>query len=198
MKHHSKCWSGLFVQDSCDAADDSVLDLVDYCHRKLTLLASEAIRDVSVTYDRHKQIPSIEVCGLFVSLSVWHICRRFSRLDSDGARCSFCFLKELQVQSEALEFEISLKAVSVLRYITDHSERYEMHSVLRWEADCSWQKECVFCFFAASASSIECCAHTTCLVCWSSWLTAAPGVAAEKVSAHTAYSLPPKQLQGCR
>lgn len=32
--------------------------------------------------------------------------------------------KELQMQSAALEFEISLKAVSVLRYITDHTERY--------------------------------------------------------------------------
>ncbi|XP_030585965.1 zinc finger MYND domain-containing protein 10 [Archocentrus centrarchus] len=79
----------MFHKDSCDAADDSVLDLVDYCHRKLTLLASEAIRDVSVTYDQVKQIRSIE---------------------------------ELQVQSSALEFEISLKAVSVLRYITDHAE----------------------------------------------------------------------------
>uniref|UniRef100_A0AAX7TC81 Zinc finger MYND domain-containing protein 10 n=1 Tax=Astatotilapia calliptera TaxID=8154 RepID=A0AAX7TC81_ASTCA len=66
----------MFHKDSCDAADDSLLDLVDYCHRKLTLLASEAIKDVA----------------------------------------------ELQVQSAALEFEISLKAVSVLRYITDHAD----------------------------------------------------------------------------
>lgn len=33
-------------------------------------------------------------------------------------------LKELQMQNAELEFEISLKAVSVLRYITDHVERY--------------------------------------------------------------------------
>lgn len=32
-------------------------------------------------------------------------------------------MKELQAQNAALEFEISLKAVSVLRYITDHTER---------------------------------------------------------------------------
>lgn len=32
-------------------------------------------------------------------------------------------MKELQMQSAALEFEISLKAVSVLRFITDHTER---------------------------------------------------------------------------
>lgn len=48
----------LVMQDSCDAADDSLLDLVDYCHRKLTLLASEAIKDVAVT---HKQTSSLEV-----------------------------------------------------------------------------------------------------------------------------------------
>uniref|UniRef100_A0A4W6CHM1 Zinc finger, MYND-type containing 10 n=1 Tax=Lates calcarifer TaxID=8187 RepID=A0A4W6CHM1_LATCA len=62
----------MFHKDSCEAADDSLLDLVDYCHRKLTLLASKATA-------------------------------------------------ELQIQSAALEFEISLKAVSVLRYVTDHT-----------------------------------------------------------------------------
>uniref|UniRef100_A0A671W7S6 Zinc finger MYND domain-containing protein 10 n=1 Tax=Sparus aurata TaxID=8175 RepID=A0A671W7S6_SPAAU len=35
----------MFHKDSCEAADDSVLDLVDYCHRKLTLLASKATHD---------------------------------------------------------------------------------------------------------------------------------------------------------
>ena len=32
-------------------------------------------------------------------------------------------LQELQTQNAALEFEISLKALSVLRYITDHTDR---------------------------------------------------------------------------
>ena len=36
----------------------------------------------------------------------------------------FHFMKELQMQSAALEFDISLKATSVLRYITDHTGRY--------------------------------------------------------------------------
>ncbi|KAG7244715.1 hypothetical protein INR49_029734 [Caranx melampygus] len=44
----------MFHMDSCEAADDSVLDLVDYCHRKLTLLASKATRS-SVAHDRHNQ-----------------------------------------------------------------------------------------------------------------------------------------------
>lgn len=79
----------LFHEDSCEAADDSLLDLVDYCHRKLTLLASEATKDCAVAYSQQSQISSIE---------------------------------ELQAQSSALEFEISLKAVSVLSYIANHTD----------------------------------------------------------------------------
>ncbi|XP_036956889.1 zinc finger MYND domain-containing protein 10 [Acanthopagrus latus] len=78
----------MFHKDSCEAADDSVLDLVDYCHRKLTLLASKA------THDQHN------LTGKAVVSTI----------------------EELQAQNAALEFEISLKAVSVLRYITDHTE----------------------------------------------------------------------------
>lgn len=37
---------------------------------------------------------------------------------------SFHLGQELQIQSAALELEISLKALTVLRYITDHSNRY--------------------------------------------------------------------------
>ncbi|XP_035980611.1 zinc finger MYND domain-containing protein 10 [Fundulus heteroclitus] len=79
----------LFHKDSCEAADDSLLDLVDYCHRKLTLLASEATKDRAVALDGQTQISSIE---------------------------------ELQAQSAALEFEISLKAVSVLGYMAEHAD----------------------------------------------------------------------------
>uniref|UniRef100_H3DBB2 Zinc finger MYND domain-containing protein 10 n=1 Tax=Tetraodon nigroviridis TaxID=99883 RepID=H3DBB2_TETNG len=79
----------MFHKDCCEAADDSVVDLVDYCHRKLTLLASKATREGPTGRDRGS--PSHP--------------------------------KELQMQSAELEFEISLKAVSVLRYITDHVER---------------------------------------------------------------------------
>ncbi|XP_038135980.1 zinc finger MYND domain-containing protein 10 [Cyprinodon tularosa] len=78
----------LFHKDSCEAAGDSLLDLVDYCHRKLTLLASEATKGRAAAHDRQNQLSPIE---------------------------------ELQTQNAALEFEISLKAVSVLSYITDHS-----------------------------------------------------------------------------
>uniref|UniRef100_A0A3B3ZPY3 Zinc finger MYND domain-containing protein 10 n=1 Tax=Periophthalmus magnuspinnatus TaxID=409849 RepID=A0A3B3ZPY3_9GOBI len=78
----------MFHKDSCEAADDSVLDLVDYCHRKLTLLVSKVTREG----DRW----------------IKPLCT-FSR-------------QELQNQNVALELDISLKALSVLRYITDHTD----------------------------------------------------------------------------
>lgn len=87
----------------------------------------------------------------------------------------FRFLKELQVQSAALEFEISLKAVSVLRYITDHADRYgaleftwlcSSGSILSVTLRNTLQLTKGMCFFAASALSIECCAPITFLVYW--------------------------------
>ncbi|XP_071016610.1 zinc finger MYND domain-containing protein 10 [Oncorhynchus clarkii lewisi] len=84
----------MFHKDSCEAADDSVLDLVDYCHRKLALLASRASRDDTPTKDRLSHIESGDSSSI----------------------------QDLQGQNAALEFEISLKALSVLRYITDHTD----------------------------------------------------------------------------
>nr|XP_046239375.1 zinc finger MYND domain-containing protein 10 [Scatophagus argus] len=84
----------MFHKESCEAADDSVLDLVDYCHRKLTLLVSKVTRDCVTSRDQHS-LPGKAVVSS---------------------------IEELQMQRDALEFEISLKAVSVLRYITDHTE----------------------------------------------------------------------------
>ncbi|XP_042360814.1 zinc finger MYND domain-containing protein 10 isoform X2 [Plectropomus leopardus] len=84
----------MYHKDSCEAADDSVLDLVDYCHRKLTLLASKATTERTATHDKHNLTGGAAVSNI----------------------------EELQMQSAVLEFEISLKAVSVLRYITDHTE----------------------------------------------------------------------------
>ncbi|CAG07000.1 unnamed protein product, partial [Tetraodon nigroviridis] len=84
----------MFHKDCCEAADDSVVDLVDYCHRKLTLLASKATREGPTGRDR----------------------------GSPSQKAHLSSMEELQMQSAELEFEISLKAVSVLRYITDHVE----------------------------------------------------------------------------
>ncbi|XP_034023559.1 zinc finger MYND domain-containing protein 10 isoform X2 [Thalassophryne amazonica] len=77
-------------KDSCDSADDSVLDLVDYCHRKLTLLVSKRTREGTTAPEP--------------------VCLTASSLEA------------LQMQTAAQEFDISLKALSVLRYITDHTD----------------------------------------------------------------------------
>uniref|UniRef100_A0A8D3AZY3 Zinc finger MYND domain-containing protein 10 n=1 Tax=Scophthalmus maximus TaxID=52904 RepID=A0A8D3AZY3_SCOMX len=90
----------MFHEDSCEAADDSLLDLVDYCHRKLTLLAGRATREDPAAHDQHNLTRKTDVSSI----------------------------EELQVQSAALEFEISLKAVSVLRYITDHANNISVIS----------------------------------------------------------------------
>ncbi|XP_060241301.1 zinc finger MYND domain-containing protein 10 isoform X3 [Meriones unguiculatus] len=75
-----------FHKEVCESADDKVLDLVDYCHRKLILLvARTSYPDPSEEDWSQNSTP----------------------------------MQELQKQAETMEFEISLKALSVLRYITD-------------------------------------------------------------------------------
>ncbi|XP_072928580.1 zinc finger MYND domain-containing protein 10 isoform X2 [Hemitrygon akajei] len=72
-----------YHKDVCESAEEAVLDLVDYCHRKMTLLAAQSEKQ------EHGQSPSAA-------------------------------LAELKKQSQELEFDISVKAVAILRYITDH------------------------------------------------------------------------------
>uniref|UniRef100_A0A5F5Q094 Zinc finger MYND domain-containing protein 10 n=1 Tax=Equus caballus TaxID=9796 RepID=A0A5F5Q094_HORSE len=79
-----------FHKEVCESAEDTVLDLVDYCHRKLTLLVARS-GDSGPPED-------------------------------DESRYSTP-MQELQKQAELMEFEIALKALSVLRYITDCVDR---------------------------------------------------------------------------
>ncbi|XP_056381150.1 zinc finger MYND domain-containing protein 10 [Hyla sarda] len=83
-----------YHKDVCESAEDLVLDLVDYCHRKLTLLLSHSSEDIIQGQDR--------------------------LLPSTGSETSS--LEELKLQAEALDFDIALKCLSVLRYITDHTD----------------------------------------------------------------------------
>ncbi|NXS64318.1 ZMY10 protein, partial [Brachypteracias leptosomus] len=78
-----------FYKEICESAEDSILDLIDYCHRKLTLLAARSANGQTVT--------TVELSVLVPP-------------------------QELQKQAETMEFEISLKALSVLRFITDQVE----------------------------------------------------------------------------
>ncbi|XP_021565804.1 zinc finger MYND domain-containing protein 10 isoform X4 [Carlito syrichta] len=81
-----------FHKEVCESAEDTLLDLVDYCHRKLTLLVAQSGRGGS--------------------------------LEEEGSQGSTP-MQELQKQAELMEFEIALKALSVLRYITDCVDRQQ-------------------------------------------------------------------------
>lgn len=57
------------MQDSCDAGDDLVLDLVDYCHRKLTLLASNVTKEGATIHDKYDVTQKAGVSSLEVQES---------------------------------------------------------------------------------------------------------------------------------
>ena len=45
----SLCETVVVVKEICESAEDSILDLIDYCHRKLTLLAAQSANRQTVT-----------------------------------------------------------------------------------------------------------------------------------------------------
>ncbi|NWX24012.1 ZMY10 protein, partial [Aegotheles bennettii] len=81
-----------FHKEICESAEDSILDLIDYCHRKLTLLAARS---------------------------------------ANGQMAVLLLSQELQKQAEMMEFEIALKALSVLRFITDQVESLPLSALTR-------------------------------------------------------------------
>ncbi|XP_023561954.1 zinc finger MYND domain-containing protein 10 isoform X3 [Octodon degus] len=87
-----------FHKEVCESADDTLLDLVDYCHRKLTLLVGKTSHGGPPKEDRLQ--------------------------DSTP-------MQELQNQAELMEFDISLKALSVLRYITDCVDSLSLSTLSR-------------------------------------------------------------------
>nr|KAF6421564.1 zinc finger MYND-type containing 10 [Molossus molossus] len=87
-----------FHKEVCESAEDTVLDLVDYCHRKLTLLVARS---------GHGGPPEEEEFQYNTPM------------------------KELQKQAELMEFEIALKALSVLRYITDCVDSLSLSTLSR-------------------------------------------------------------------
>ncbi|KAM8758786.1 zinc finger MYND domain-containing protein 10 [Rhynchonycteris naso] len=87
-----------FHKEVCESAEDTVLDLVDYCHRKLTLLVARS---------GHGGAPE----------------EKESQYSSP--------MQELQKQAELMEFEIALKALSVLRYITDNVDSLSLSTLSR-------------------------------------------------------------------
>lgn len=63
------------LQDSCEAGEDSILDLVDYCHRKLTLLASKATREGAATLGQQKLEEKTPVSAMQVWLPPFSLLR---------------------------------------------------------------------------------------------------------------------------
>ncbi|CAL1546402.1 unnamed protein product [Lymnaea stagnalis] len=85
----------MFYRETVEVAEDSVLDLVDYAYRKLCYLASKSV----VNEKDDEFIPF----GGDITQAVSN-------------------MEELEKQDIQLQFEISIKALSLLRYVTDHMD----------------------------------------------------------------------------
>ncbi|XP_048348070.1 zinc finger MYND domain-containing protein 10 isoform X1 [Sphaerodactylus townsendi] len=92
-----------FHKEICESAEDTILDLIDYSHRKLTLLAAQS------------------ACGKISNEKKLHP----EVLQNSSS------MQELKKQAETMEFDISLKALSVLRFITDQIESLPVSAVTR-------------------------------------------------------------------
>ncbi|XP_053148816.1 zinc finger MYND domain-containing protein 10 isoform X2 [Hemicordylus capensis] len=92
-----------FHKEICESAEDTILDLIDYTHRKLTLLAA---RNASGKIPHEQKLQP-----------------------EDLANASS--MQELKKQAELMEFEISLRALSVFRFITDQIESLPVSAVTR-------------------------------------------------------------------
>ncbi|XP_043934101.1 zinc finger MYND domain-containing protein 10 [Protopterus annectens] len=93
----------LYHKEACESADEIILDLIDYCQRKLMFLATQSDNCETQREDRM----------LMKDLS-------------DAVS-----LQELKKQSELLEFDISLKSLTILRYITDHIDSLPLSALTR-------------------------------------------------------------------
>ncbi|XP_033121716.1 zinc finger MYND domain-containing protein 10-like [Anneissia japonica] len=81
-----------FYKETCEGAGDCILDLVDYCYRKITALLARQEDGEEFFQEENKSLNK----------------------DSTGN------LQELIDQEQKISFEVGIKAVSILRYITDH------------------------------------------------------------------------------
>ncbi|XP_008103255.1 zinc finger MYND domain-containing protein 10 [Anolis carolinensis] len=92
-----------FHKEICESAEDTILDLIDYSHRKLTLLAAQST-SANIPVDQ-------------------------KLVAEDLANPSS--MQELKKQAEAMEFEISLKTLSVFRFITGLVDSLPVSAVTR-------------------------------------------------------------------
>ncbi|KAL4226154.1 Zinc finger MYND domain-containing protein 10 [Mactra antiquata] len=97
----------LFYREVCEASDDCVLDLVDYCYRKLTQLVA---RSEETEEEKDEAVDANQAVNTLAHASS---------------------LEELEQQDRKLNFEICIKAVSMLRYIVDHLECLPLSAMTR-------------------------------------------------------------------
>ncbi|EDO41750.1 predicted protein [Nematostella vectensis] len=92
----------LYHKDSCEAAEDNILDLLDYCHRKIThLIASQ---ETGIVNDEEK---------------------------TGTKGCDACSLEDLKAQENEITFAAAVKAVSIFSYITDHIKSISLSALTR-------------------------------------------------------------------
>ena len=84
----------MFHKTSCEEADDALVELIDYCHRKLIWLMNLGER-------RPQETPEM-------------------RKTEDGKMHSTDHEAELKRQFEHIEFQIAIICISILRFISDH------------------------------------------------------------------------------
>eukprot|EP00003_Mantamonas_plastica_P012728 TRINITY_DN2269_c2_g1_i1.p1 TRINITY_DN2269_c2_g1~~TRINITY_DN2269_c2_g1_i1.p1 ORF type:complete len:332 (+),score=91.61 TRINITY_DN2269_c2_g1_i1:39-998(+) len=82
----------MFHQESHESLDDSVIELVDYCHRKLEFFVNK---------DNWEESVPTQESGEYE--------------DSEEGR-----VKELDRQKDVIEFQCALGALSIVRYMTDY------------------------------------------------------------------------------
>lgn len=84
----------MFFKETCESAENSIPDLIDYCYRKLTQLTARTEDD-----EEDDEIDTNEALNNISSASN---------------------MEELEKQEKKLNFEICIKSLSLLRYISDH------------------------------------------------------------------------------
>lgn len=84
----------MFFKETCESAENCIPDLLDYCYRKLTQLTARTQEDID-----NEEIDTKEELTSMTSASN---------------------MEELEKQEKKLNFEICIKSLSLLRYITDH------------------------------------------------------------------------------
>ncbi|XP_006822755.1 zinc finger MYND domain-containing protein 10-like, partial [Saccoglossus kowalevskii] len=82
----------LFYRETCEAAEEIILDLIDYCYRRIThLIAKQEAGELEDNVRKDRV--------------------------SDSSTNN---LEELKHQENTINFDVCIKSISILRYITDH------------------------------------------------------------------------------